>query len=192
MSEGTSSGTNQRFLPFWTLSENRVEPFTSDVEVAAVFALADLDRAKGGGLIMKQPEERIAFIAKLGYPLWLFSWSEIALTFDGLNQAKYALSYVAVPDVNAFVENLGRGAKTRETHLAFLNDNGVDAKCHYPIAIHQQEGYPWGKQARIAGPIPNSERNAACCVSLPMFPELTEEEVDYAIEKVLAWDRSAR
>lgn len=80
----------------------------------------------------------------------------------------------------------------RDPLLRYLNDNAVDAKCHYPIAIHQQEGYPWGKQARIAGPIPNSERNAACCISLPMFPELNEEEVDYTIEKVLAWDRSAR
>ena len=77
----------------------------------------------------------------------------------------------------------------RDELLDFLNHNGVDAKCHYPIAIHQQEGYPWGKQARIAGPIPNSERNAACCISLPMFPELTEEEVDYVIGKTLAWDR---
>jgi dTDP-4-amino-4,6-dideoxygalactose transaminase len=79
----------------------------------------------------------------------------------------------------------------RDELLKFLNDNGVDAKCHYPIAIHQQQGYPWGKQARIAGPIANSERNAACCVSLPMFPELTEAEVDYVIEKTLEWDRKA-
>ncbi len=80
-------------------------------------------------------------------------------------------------------------AAQRDALLNFLNQNGIDAKCHYPIAIHQQEGYPWGKEARIAGPIPNSERNAACCVSLPMFPELTEQEVDYTIEKVLEWDR---
>lgn len=83
-------------------------------------------------------------------------------------------------------------AKHRDVLLQHLNDAGIDAKCHYPIAIHQQEGYPWGHQARIAGLIPNSERNAACCISLPMFPELTEEEVDYTIEKVLAWDGSAR
>jgi len=82
-------------------------------------------------------------------------------------------------------------AEHRDPLLNFLNGNGIDAKCHYPIAIHQQEGYPWGKGARIAGSIPNSERNAACCISLPMFPELTEEEVDYAIGKVLEWDRNA-
>ena len=82
-------------------------------------------------------------------------------------------------------------AKHRDPLLKLLNDAGIDAKCHYPITIHQQEGYPWGHEARIAGPIPNSERNAACCVSLPMFPELTAEEVGYTIEKVLSWDRSA-
>jgi dTDP-4-amino-4,6-dideoxygalactose transaminase len=79
----------------------------------------------------------------------------------------------------------------RDPLLNFLSENGVDAKSHYPIAIHQQEGYPWGKQARIAGPIPNAERNAASCVSLPMFPELTPQEVDYVIGKVLDWDRTA-
>ena len=82
--------------------------------------------------------------------------------------------------------------KHRDALLQFLNDAGVDAKCHYPIAIHQQLGYPWGHEARIAGPIPNSERNAACCVSLPMYPELAAEEVDYTIEKLLEWDRTAR
>src|SRR5579863_1050077 len=82
-----------------------------------------------------------------------------------------------------------RQQEHRDPLLDFLNKNGVDAKCHYPIAIHQQEGYPWGKQARIATPIPNAERNAACCVSLPMFPELTPEEVDYVIAKTLEWDR---
>jgi dTDP-4-amino-4,6-dideoxygalactose transaminase len=78
----------------------------------------------------------------------------------------------------------------RDPLLDFLNQNGIDAKCHYPIAIHQQEGYPWGKQARIPFPVPNSERNAACCISLPMFPELTDEEVDYVMAKVLEWDHS--
>ena len=79
----------------------------------------------------------------------------------------------------------------RDVLMNFLIANGVDAKCHYNIAIHQQEGYPWGKGARITGAIPNAERNAACCVSLPMFPELTPEEVDYVIAKTLEWDRTA-
>ena len=70
----------------------------------------------------------------------------------------------------------------------FLVKNGVDAKTHYSIPIHKQPGYPWGKGARMAGPVPLAEANAACCVSLPMFPELTAAEVDYVVSKVKEWD----
>lgn len=80
----------------------------------------------------------------------------------------------------------------RDDLLQFLQDNGVDAKTHYSIAIHQQEGFPWGKECEIRGDLSNAEKNAASCVSLPMFPELTQEEVDYVIEKVLEWDQANR
>jgi dTDP-4-amino-4,6-dideoxygalactose transaminase len=76
----------------------------------------------------------------------------------------------------------------RDQLLKHLTDNGIDAKCHYPIAIHQQEGYPWGKSARIVGPQTESERNAATCISLPMYPELTAAEVDFVIDRTLEWD----
>ena len=75
----------------------------------------------------------------------------------------------------------------RDALMHFLTGEGIDAKNHYPIAIHQQEGYPWGKKARISGNVANSEENAATCISLPMFPELKQDEIDYTIEKTLAW-----
>lgn len=71
-----------------------------------------------------------------------------------------------------------------------LLEAGVDVKLHYPIAIHKQEGYPWGKLADPEPHLPNCERNAAQCVSLPLFPELTDAEVDYAIEQCRRWDAS--
>ena len=77
----------------------------------------------------------------------------------------------------------------KRDHLdKFLRGAGVDVKMHYPIAIHQQAGYPWGKPADLKPSIPNSELNAAECLSLPMFPELRDDEVDYVIEKIIAWD----
>jgi dTDP-4-amino-4,6-dideoxygalactose transaminase len=77
----------------------------------------------------------------------------------------------------------------RDQLVDFLVKNNIDAKTHYSIAIHQQAGYPWGKGARIVGSVANAEANAARCVSLPMFPELTADEVDYVIAKVKEWDR---
>ena len=80
----------------------------------------------------------------------------------------------------------------RDSLERFLLDAGVDAKLHYPITIHQQEGYPWGQLADPRPNVPNCERNAAQCLSLPMFPELTDDEVDYTIEKCVEWDRKNR
>ncbi len=80
-------------------------------------------------------------------------------------------------------------AEWRDQLVDFLVKNNIDAKTHYSIAIHKQAGYPWGKGARIVGSVANAERNAATCVSLPMFPELTAEEVDYVISKVKEWDK---
>ncbi|MBI3854931.1 MAG: DegT/DnrJ/EryC1/StrS family aminotransferase [Planctomycetes bacterium] len=65
----------------------------------------------------------------------------------------------------------------------------VDVKMHYPIAIHQQKGFPWKKKA-VVKKVPNCEKNAAQCLSLPMFPELTDAEVDYTIAQLVAWDKA--
>ena len=79
----------------------------------------------------------------------------------------------------------------RDPMVNFLVENNVDAKTHYSIAIHKQTGYPWGKGARIVGSLANAEANAARCVSLPMYPELLADEVDYVISKVKEWDTRA-
>jgi UDP-2-acetamido-2-deoxy-ribo-hexuluronate aminotransferase len=80
----------------------------------------------------------------------------------------------------------------RDPMLDYLVKNGVDAKTHYSIAIHKQDGFPWGKPTRLAGPLPNAEKNAASCISLPMYPELTPEEVDYTIQVVRNWRGQAQ
>ena len=82
-----------------------------------------------------------------------------------------------------------RDAAHRNPLLAYLNERGIDAKTHYSIAIHKQEGYPWGKDAEIRGSLANAEKNAASCISLPMFAELLAEEVDYVIDAVKSWKK---
>jgi hypothetical protein len=120
---GIGSAFKEFILPFSVLSENRMEPFSADLEAAAVFSLVELDRTKGGGFISKRPDEKIEFITKIGYPLWLFPWLETTLIFDGFNRSNFAIRYAEIPDVKAFMENLKRSSKTRETHLAFLSDH---------------------------------------------------------------------
>ena len=40
-----------------------------------------------------------------------------------MNKSNYTLSYAVFPDTKAFMENLERGSKMRETHSAFLSDH---------------------------------------------------------------------
>jgi hypothetical protein len=110
-------------LPFSVLSEKRKTLFTTDMELAAVFSLTELNRGKGGGIILKRSKEKIVFIAKIGYPLWLYPLSDAILLFDGLNASNHTLPYAQISNVKALIENLKAGSKTRETHLAFLSDH---------------------------------------------------------------------
>ena len=110
-------------LPFSILSKSRNDPFTSKMELATIFALSELGREKGGGLLSKRQEEKIVFISKIGYPIWLIPIFKKPLVFDGLNRQDYNMVYAKIPDVKIFIENLKRSSKTFETYLTFLLDH---------------------------------------------------------------------
>jgi dTDP-4-amino-4,6-dideoxygalactose transaminase len=74
----------------------------------------------------------------------------------------------------------------RDGLQSYLNSKGIAALTHYPIAIHQQEGFPWGRPARVAS-LPTTESSVVSLLSLPMYPELTNREVERVIEEVLNW-----
>ncbi|HET7212456.1 MAG TPA: DegT/DnrJ/EryC1/StrS family aminotransferase [Terriglobia bacterium] len=80
----------------------------------------------------------------------------------------------------------------RDDLQAFLLNKGIRALTHYPIAIHEQEGYPWGQTARISGSLEHTERSAANVLSLPMFPELTSQEAKLVIDGILEWEKSRK
>jgi dTDP-4-amino-4,6-dideoxygalactose transaminase len=74
----------------------------------------------------------------------------------------------------------------RDGLQTYLDSRSITALTHYPTAIHQQEGFPWGRTARVTS-LPVTEKSAASVLSLPMYPELTNEEVARVIEEVLNW-----
>ena len=61
----------------------------------------------------------------------------------------------------------------RELFRKRLADMGVETAIHYPRALHQQPAY----RELDRGPLPVSERLAASVVSLPLYPELQDDEV---------------
>jgi hypothetical protein len=113
--------TKRFVLPF--LPQKSRERLSPEAELAAVYALAEFERVKGGGLIMKQPEEKMLFISRIGYPLWLFPMNDIIYIFDGFPKSSYTLNFSDVPTAKPFMEDLERNSNTREDYMAFLSNH---------------------------------------------------------------------
>jgi dTDP-4-amino-4,6-dideoxygalactose transaminase len=63
-----------------------------------------------------------------------------------------------------------------------LQDRAIGAARHYPVPIHLQEAYRW--MGLGAGSFPNAERNAREELSLPIYPELTDEQIAYVADRI--------
>jgi hypothetical protein len=109
-------------LPFFA-SHNETTKMFADKEAAAVFALAEMDREKGGRVISRHTSESITFVAKIGYPLILYPLGEDVFIFDGLNVQEYALTYAGIADVKAFLGGLKSSSKKRESFVSFVGEN---------------------------------------------------------------------
>ncbi len=110
-------------LPFAVAAKDRLEPLTKDMEMAAIFYLAESDRKKGEGRVLKKPGEKLAFIAETCYPLWMIPWNGRILLFDGLNLTNHVISYDIIPDIKAFNTDIQASSKSREAYGASLSQN---------------------------------------------------------------------
>lgn len=72
--------------------------------------------------------------------------------------------------------------KKRDQLLAYLNENGIEAKVHYPIPLHLQNcakflGYK-------TGDFPVAEEQAKNIITLPAHQHLSKKQIEYVIEKI--------
>jgi len=67
----------------------------------------------------------------------------------------------------------------RDGVLAALNDRGIMASIHYPIPIHLEPA--WGEE-HGPGFLPHAEALAAHMLSLPIFPGMTDKQVEQCVD----------
>ena len=70
----------------------------------------------------------------------------------------------------------------RDRLRVYLADKGVGTDIVYPIVLHLQPCFEY--LGYREGDFPVAERLASQCLSLPIFPELSEEEIDYVIDAI--------
>jgi dTDP-4-amino-4,6-dideoxygalactose transaminase len=71
----------------------------------------------------------------------------------------------------------------REGLMDHLKKAGIGTGIHYPIPLHLQKAYK--SMTYSVGDFPVTEKAAAEIVSLPMFPQLTEEQQSRVVEEIL-------
>jgi dTDP-4-amino-4,6-dideoxygalactose transaminase len=79
----------------------------------------------------------------------------------------------------------------REQLREFLRQHAVGAAIHYPIPVHRQPAYE-GRVAIGAGGLAETERACSEILSLPMYPQMTDEQGRYVGERVCHWAEQAQ
>lgn len=72
----------------------------------------------------------------------------------------------------------------RDELAAHLNSNGIGTGVHYPLPIHMQ---PYYKGLGYKDSMPHSEKASREVLSLPVHPQLSNEDLDHIIKTIKAW-----
>jgi len=73
----------------------------------------------------------------------------------------------------------------RDDLMKYLNEHNIFPALHYPVPCHLQKAY--AHLGYKEGDLPHSEYLASHCLSLPMFAELSDEQVDAVIKTINAY-----
>ncbi|MFO7535120.1 MAG: DegT/DnrJ/EryC1/StrS family aminotransferase [Kiritimatiellia bacterium] len=74
--------------------------------------------------------------------------------------------------------------QNRDEVMRQLAEKGISCGIHYPVPLHLQEAYAWLGWRRGAFPV--AEQCATEFLSLPMYPELKAEQIEYVSEQLAA------
>jgi dTDP-4-amino-4,6-dideoxygalactose transaminase len=73
----------------------------------------------------------------------------------------------------------------RDDLRRYLSEKEIPSMVYYPVPLHLQKAYESSRYPQ--GSLPVAETLSSCVLSLPMSPELTQEQQEYIIEHVLTY-----
>jgi len=103
-----------------------------------------------------------------------------------LNQLLDENNAITIPFVPEFADPVWHlyviRVQEREAFQKFMGERNIGTGIHYPIPIHLQEAY--SSLGYHEGDFPVTEKVAKEIVSLPMFPEMSDEQIDYVVSTI--------
>ena len=127
--------------------------------------------------------EGASLSVKLDY---IESWNNRRRSIAGKYREQIGNSKVKLQEVPDWADGVYHlfvvTVENKEAFVNHLAENDIDPAYHYPIPCHLQRAY--AHLGHKKGDFPKSEYLASHCISLPMYAELTDSEVDKVIRIV--------
>jgi len=125
---------------------------------------------------------------------WLDDWTagrqRNAAFYDGAFR-RAQLDAVQTPHASLGVRHIYNQyvirARERDALRAYLTAAGVGTEIYYPVPLHLQQCFAY--LGCKPGDYPQSERAAAETLALPIYPELTEVQLQYVVDTIAAFYR---
>jgi dTDP-4-amino-4,6-dideoxygalactose transaminase len=116
---------------------------------------------------------------------------ELARVYNALLSATALILPQVRPDSDHVYHQYVVRSERRDDLRTFLKENSVGSLIHYPSPVHLQPAY----QGRVdigSGGLKQTERACREVLSLPMYPQMTDEQAQRVSELILNWDDQAR
>jgi dTDP-4-amino-4,6-dideoxygalactose transaminase len=163
----------------------------NDEEIAQRVRQLRVHGAEGGAYFYKMPgycsrlDEIQAAILRVKLP-HLESWNERrrqnALRYMELLRDTQAVLPLTAPGNLHTYHQFTIRHRQRNALQRYLREHGIATAVYYPLPLHLQEAYRCFGYRR--GDFPHAERAAEEVLSLPVHPELREEQLDYVAAMV--------
>jgi dTDP-3-amino-3,4,6-trideoxy-alpha-D-glucose transaminase len=138
----------------------------------------DRDRHAVRGINSRLDELQAAILrVKLGH---LDAWNDHRRKLAALYRRGLASADVALPLEAPYAHHVYHlfviQSPERDALRRRLATNGIDSLVHYPIPLHEQEAFR--DLGYVRGTFPRAEHGSASVLSLPLFPQLTDAQVE--------------
>jgi dTDP-4-amino-4,6-dideoxygalactose transaminase len=139
-----------------------------------------------GGNFRLDPLQAAILLVKLPH---LEAWSEARRRNAAIYDEAFAGSPIGTPWVSADTVSIFNQyvirVRERDELAAHLRANQIGTEIYYPVPLHLQECFR--NLGYKEDDLPESERAAREVLALPIYPELTREQIDFVCRTILDW-----
>ena len=139
-----------------------------------------------GGNFRLDPIQAAVLLVKLSH---LDSWSEARRNHAAIYNKMFAGSQIVTPfihpdGVSIYNQYVIRVAN-RDELVKHLKSEQIGNEIYYPLPLHLQECF--ADLGYKKGDLPESEKAAEQVLALPVYPELSQEQLEHVGKTILAW-----